>query len=312
MSLLIKKFRKKLITTKLKLPIWKPLFQVIKKVYLPSMEVRQKLNFIGPFEMKLDDTKTLKLHNFGFFIENEMFWTGLKSEWEHESVRIWIELAKKSDVIFDIGANTGIFSLLARGFNPSAKIYGFEPQPNIYDCFSKQIALNHFDIKAYQLALSNQNGSTKFYNYGFDTFNSNTTAGSLNQEFRNLATQQAIDVETIRLEDFLKRENIDRIDLMKIDVESFEPQVLEGAGEALKNLQPIILIEIQSDEVGKKVQDLLHPMQYDIYNIDEHKGLVKVEKLIDQEFKNHLIVPLSKKKIFDTCRDNGLALSQTY
>ena len=301
MSLLIKKIRKNLIISNLKLPIWKPIFQLIKKVYLPSMEIRQKLKFIGQFEMKLDDTKTLKLNNFGFFIENEMFWAGLKSEWEHESLSIWIELAKKSSVIFDIGANTGIFSLLAKGFNPSAKIYGFEPQPNICKCFSKQIALNHFDIKAFQLALSNENGSTKFYNYGFDTFNSNTTAGSLNQEFRNLVTQQAIDVETIRLEDFLKREKILQIDLIKLDVETFEPQVLEGAGDSLKILQPIILIEIQSDEVGKKVQDLLTPMQYDIYNINETKGLVKVEKLIDQEFKNHLIVPLSKNKIFLEC-----------
>lgn len=301
MSLLIKKIRKNLIATNLKLPIWKPAFQLIKKVYLPSMEMRQKLKFIGQFEMKLDDKKTLKLNNFGFFIENEMFWAGLNSEWEHESVNIWIKLAKKSSIIFDIGANTGIFSLLAKGFNASAKIYGFEPQPNIYKCFSEQIALNNFDIKAYQLAFSNENGTTKFYNYGFDTFNSNTTAGSLNSEFRNLSTQQAIEVETMRLEDFLKREKISQIDLMKLDVETFEPQVLEGAGESLKIMQPIILIEIQSDEIGKKVQELLAPMQYDIYNIDETKGIIKVEKLIDQEFKNHLIVPLSKLKFFTDC-----------
>lgn len=288
-----------------RLPFMKLLLQGIKKIYMPSMEVRNKLSFIGQFDLKLNENQILKLNHYGFIIENEMFWKGLASEWEQVSLKTWIKLSRKSTVIFDIGANTGMFSLLAKSYNPKAHIYAFEPQPNINECFKKQIILNGFDIQLFSLALSNENGITHFYNYDFDA-DINTTAGSLNQAFRNLATQQAIEVETIRLDKFLQQQKISKIDLIKMDVESFEPQVFEGAGDAIKKLQPIILVEIQSDEIGQKVQNLLNPMIFEIYNIDEDKGLIKVDKLKEQLHKNHLIVPAIKKTLFTQCLDENL------
>ena len=48
-------------------------------------------------------------------------------EWEKVSLQLWEELCKESEVIFDVGSNTGVYSLLAKSSNPKSKVYAFEP-----------------------------------------------------------------------------------------------------------------------------------------------------------------------------------------
>jgi FkbM family methyltransferase len=296
MSYSLKRYIRKLIQHS---PIARMFFDVVRMVYIPPSFVRERLSFVGKFNLTLPNNSNLKLNHFGYYIENELYWMGLETKWEKQSIRIWTELSKSSTFIFDIGANTGIFSLLAKAYNSDSVVYAFEPQPNIYKCLVKQIELNQFNIQAINIALSNENGTSKFYNYTFSD-DANSTAGSLNKEFRDLPGQHYIDVTTRTLTDFVHENKINRIDLIKMDVESFEPQVIKGGIDVISEHKPIMIIEIQDDQVGMQLSNMLKPLGYIYFNIDENRGLISVEELGAQQYKNHLLIPKTKSSLLQS------------
>lgn len=88
------------------------------------------LKFKGESIVKIPNTNVrFTLNCWDSTIENEIFWNGLGETWEPETVDLWISLCEKSKVIFDIGANTGIYSLIARSLNKDNEII-----PN--DCYN--------------------------------------------------------------------------------------------------------------------------------------------------------------------------------
>ncbi|MEZ4685399.1 MAG: FkbM family methyltransferase [Bacteroidia bacterium] len=256
------------------------LCRLLRIFWTPGPALRQRLKFHGPFSLNMKNGQKLRIWNQGFFLENELFWLGEKDfDWEKTSREIWGEACENADVILDIGANTGLYSLFAKAANPAATVFAFEPQPNIFSFLQKQNQLNGFDIQCRQLALSNQQGELPFYNYGDDAFDTNnTTAGSLNPDWRS-ENQQQIMVPVTRLADFLDQENIAKVDLIKIDVETLEPEVLEGYGELLKIHRPNMLIEIQSEEIGARVARLLEGADYQLFKIKEGEGKEAVDSL---------------------------------
>ena len=85
-------------------------------------------------------------------------------------------LCNGSDVILDIGANVGIYSLIAKSENPNAKIIAFEPSRKIYPELIVNMDLNNFDIKCERIALSNSNKEQTFFDSTLEQF---PTSGSL-------------------------------------------------------------------------------------------------------------------------------------
>ena len=82
---------------------------------------------------------------------------------------------------------------------------------------------------------------------------------------------------------------------MKIDVETLEYDVLLGYGKYLDIHRPILILEIQSRDIGKDVESLLDQDHYSFYNIDEKAGLRSVKELgTFSENLNYLICPNSK------------------
>ena len=81
---------------------------------------------------------------------------------------------------------------------------------------------------------------------------------------------------------------------MKIDVETLEFEVLEGMGRYLNDFLPIIILEIQTKNIGEKIKNLLDHT-YHIFNINEKKGLVNNNEWDDNINKNYLLCPESKE-----------------
>ncbi len=278
-------------------PLNQPVFYVLRKIFIPSESLRNHLRFIGKFKVKTADGKQFYLHNNAFKLESDFFWLGFeKVDWEPRTRKIWEELCKSSSTILDIGANTGIFSVLAKVYNPKAKVFSFEPQPNIFSVLKKSVEVNNFDTQCENIALSNQNGQMKFYNYGPLAFEGNTTAGSLNMNFRP-DDQKSIVVEVRQLSDYITEKKIAQIDLIKIDVETHEYEVLLGYGPSLLQHEPVFIIELQNETIGKNIETLVTPDRYLYYSIDEKKGLVQIQKLgIEKDNHNYLLCPKSKLK----------------
>ena len=67
--------------------------------------------------------------------------------WEKESLKIWKELCQTSDVILDVGANTGVYSLVAKAANPESRVIAFEPVKRTFDRLEHNNNINGFDMR---------------------------------------------------------------------------------------------------------------------------------------------------------------------
>ncbi|MCE7054125.1 FkbM family methyltransferase [Algoriphagus sp. AGSA1] len=276
----------------------RPIYQFIRPLQ-PIFNLKKR-TFFDKFRVKTKDGVSFWLYNNAFYWETEMFWAGFENfNYEGKTRSLWCELAKKSQVILDIGANSGWFSVMAKAYNPSATVHAFEPQPNIFNVLKKNNEINSFDIHCHQLALSNQKDELPFYNTGESTFESiNTTHGSLNKEWRT-EKQFSIKVNVERLDDFIKSHQIKNIDLIKIDVETLEPEVLEGYGSFLQVHKPIIILEVQNELIGEKVKKLTRESDYNFYFIEEVRGIQKVSNLglnNKRDSRNYLLIPKSNNQ----------------
>ncbi len=135
-------------------------------------------------------------------------------------------------MVFDVGANTGSYGFLCQKINPNAQIFCFEPHPTSFASLEKQVQ-NNSGIKAINLALSNSLGSLDLYDYA-DNINSRHATlcqGVIETVKQQASTKFKVQVSTI--DRIIAEEKINKIHLLKIDVEGHDFQVLQGAKQAL-------------------------------------------------------------------------------
>ncbi|MGA7161090.1 MAG: FkbM family methyltransferase [Bacteroidota bacterium] len=274
-------------------PFKKEAFIVLQNFYHPPRTLYQRLNFNGPFRVKFGERQFILQNYEGHehVIENEIFWNGLTGGWEKASLALWIELCSSSDTIFDVGANTGIYSLIAKAVRPSSTVYAFEPMPQIYKQMQTNVYLNNYDIHGCNVAVSNRDGLQKIFNGTAG----HTYTASLNRGFDQNSVES--EVRTIKLSSFIREEHISAVDAMKIDVETYEVEVLQGMEEFLEIMKPAMLIEILTSELGGRVEKLLDGKGYEYYSIDEVNGPAKVDNLRGGLSRNFLICTPEKREM---------------
>ncbi len=244
------------------------------------------LRFIGIFDVNFQNT-TFKLYNPGFTtIENEIFWKGIEGGWEKISLNIWSEISKDAKVVLDIGANSGIYSLVARAVNQESEIYAFEPVKRTAEIFQKNISINDFKhVHLYKKAVSNKSGESIF----FDINTESQYSASLSEKMlTNNPDRITYKVQVVAIDEMKEFEN-KKVDLIKLDVEMHEPEAVEGMIKVLKRDHPILLIEILTDEIAEKIQRQLSGLDYLYFNIDEINSPKRVEKLEKSAYYNFLI-----------------------
>lgn len=268
------------------LPFKREFFYVIRAVWKPKESVFRHLKFKGVFSVPVGKAGKFKIKHYGYQVENEIFWKGLTNGWEKESIKLWIKLCEKAGTIIDIGANTGVYSLIAKTVSPLSKVYAFEPVARVFDKLKENIELNHFDIIAIDAAVSDSDGTAIFYDIPAEHVYSVTINKNLNSpDTKTIETK----VQTITLNSFIRNNGIKKIDLMKIDVETHEPEVLEGFSDYLMEFRPALLIEILNDEVGNRVNDLVRNAGYLYFNIDENGAVRRVDKILKSDYYNYLL-----------------------
>jgi FkbM family methyltransferase len=266
------------------IPFKKYIFQLIRPLRIPK-GIYQHLYFKGVLQVKLNDQKFL-IEHYGFDLENDLFWAGLTEGREKVSMQQWIKLCENAEVILDVGANTGIYSLVAKAIKSKAKVYGFEPVNRVFKKFQQNCELNHYDIHCCNYALSNQDGQAII----FDQPTEHIYSVSVNKNMAEETTEVIkTNILTKKLATFIKENGLKNIDLIKIDVETHEPEVLEGMEEYLQLFQPTMLIEILNDEIGQRVEALIKNIDYLYFNIDEIHPPILVENIHKSDCFNYLI-----------------------
>lgn len=143
----------------------------------------------------------------------------------------------KPDFIFyDVGSNTGWYTMISFAASEKSKVYSFEPLLEHVECQKETIYLNRKEnsVKIFELALSDHNGK--------ETIRLGGSGTSLDKDFLEVDFgTRTIDVQT--LDSLIKEDHIPYPDFIKIDVEGHEYKVLQGARTVLQS-KPILFIEI--------------------------------------------------------------------
>jgi FkbM family methyltransferase len=140
---------------------------------------------------------------------------------------------RKNLVIFDIGAYVGNVTAAYRKIFPQAKIYCFEPFP---DSFKELNRLAEGDsVKPYQIAFSDRKAKTDLLINTDRTCNSMFERPVTGAKYYSKKSQNTgrIEVQTQTIDAFCQKENIEDIDILKLDVEGAELKVLNGAAGKL-------------------------------------------------------------------------------
>lgn len=198
----------------------------------------------------------------------------------------------EGDYFVDIGANIGLFSLIAAEIvGEGGKVISFEPTSDSYERFIENISLNKFkNIDSYNIGLSNSVGSLtmNISTNGYDAWN--TFAITTNS---NLQSQMQVSVSTLDIQ--LTYYNKAKIKLVKIDVEGWEKFVLKGGVNFFTNYSPQVLVEFTEENtfaagyMVQEIYDFMVDLGYDWYSFRE-KRLVKAEKKIHYPYENLLAI----------------------
>lgn len=171
---------------------------------------------------------------------------------------------KSGNIIFDIGAHNGESIEMFINLKKNIIIHSFEPND---ECFKKleNKYNNYKNIVLNNYAVTNKAGKSTFYINNHSTTSSflkiNRKFKYENFIFRNIKKKL---VNTCKLDDYCKEKKIQRIDLLKIDVQGFEDIVLEGA----KNL-------IKSRRIKKIILEIVLAKHY-----ERSCNFYKIEKLL--------------------------------
>lgn len=170
------------------------------------------------------------------YIEHTILTTGTYEDEINKLIRVSL---KSGYVALDIGANIGLQSIrMSQNCGDAGQVYAFEPLKHIQEKFRKNIALNNCrNVTLFPFALSDTAGSAEVK---IDEHTWNQGTFSLNQAQSGPAVHQI----TVKTGDAIPEiQNLQRLDLVKIDVEGFEFHVLRGLVNTLKKHKPRVIFE---------------------------------------------------------------------
>jgi FkbM family methyltransferase len=170
-------------------------------------------------------------------VEHFIYWLYPKSSTER-----LLELAVRSHVILDVGANIGSTALLMANRNPNAVIHAFEPHKGNFEKAQKNLSLNNFRMVTFHpFGLGNKSETKKLYEVAGEN-------SGMNRILNDDVSLPFTEIEIKTLDEFAAKHNLRKVDLIKIDVEGFEMHVLEGAAETLKSF-PFLFIELDDNNL---------------------------------------------------------------
>jgi FkbM family methyltransferase len=223
-----------------------------------------------------------------------------RNKFEPDEGQFINDFLMEGDIFVDIGANIGLYTLMAaRKIGSAGKVYSFEPTQTTFKRLLDNIAINGFkNIIPVNKALSDKNGSFEMNVScdGFDGWNSfvKITRGS---------KARTETVETIKVDSFFHDNKIwGNISLIKIDVEGWEKFVILGGEEHFKRPEsPVLIIEfvdqntINAGYTCKELFQLLVSFGYTLYSIKDR--ILEKEHVKENYIYSNLVAAKELKEI---------------
>lgn len=197
---------------------------------------------------------------------------------------VFLAVVRRGDIVVDVGANNGYYTaLFAHLVGALGHVHAFEPVPMSFEQLTRRTrpASRYANVTLNQLALGDEAGAAEMLWPGTDLGQASLIAhqhGSWNGAAA--VHRHACGVDT--LDAYAKRHRIDRLALVKCDVEGGELAVLRGGIETLRRFTPLLHLEIcgaWSEDFGCEPPDIvryLRPLGYDTFRLVDGAAVTRL------------------------------------
>lgn len=185
-------------------------------------------------------------------------------------------LVGEGDVVFDIGANFGLFTrFLSEAVGRGGRVFSFEPTPDMFAVLLHSThSLNLTNVSCHQLAVSDQPGQATMSIPIRGDGSRNHYEASLEPGIADRSAEvESFTTGVVTLDDFCEAESIDHVNFIKCDVEGHEIAVLRGALALIARDRPAILLEVNEPlhepGHGSEVREFIDEIGYRIGVFEE-------------------------------------------
>lgn len=164
-------------------------------------------------------------------------WKALRRQpGETATAALFRRLLRPGSTVFDVGANVGYYALLAgRSVGPDGRVFAFEATPAVATRLAENVALNGLDnVTVVHSAVCDRSGEIEFRLHDDDSEG--------NSMVNFAADWPTVRVPAVSLDEYAADHGLERVDVVKVDVEGAEPLVLAGATRLLSAARPPVLI----------------------------------------------------------------------
>jgi FkbM family methyltransferase len=199
---------------------------------------------------------------------------------ESELTKFLIKNINNFSCFYDIGANYGFYTILAKRLMNKGEIHSFDANPKIFKYLKKNVHI-FSNVILNNKAINNKEGIIPFYLNNKHSGASSANESVINEDFKK------IDIQSITIDDYIK--NHKKPDIIKVDIEGGEKNFILGAQKLLTNYNPIIIMEVWSKKYKnnnlsvKAVEELLK-LNYKPHLINKSGELEKINN-----FKNYFL-----------------------
>ena len=230
---------------------------------------------------------------------SQIFWFG---SYSLEILRVLDRLLVPGMVVVDAGANIGEVSLFAaKRVRPGGRVFSFEPVPELATRLRHHVELNGFAVvEVIERGLADREGKANIYTPGMP-FRDGTMHDGMATLYASADRGTLVgSIPLTTLDAFAHERGLNRIDLLKVDVEGAELPVLGGAREVLDVHRPWVIVEVQqetSEAAGYRHRDILTYLGNFGYRFAKIARRGRLETITAEtlgSFQNVLGIPLDK------------------
>ena len=180
-------------------------------------------------------------------LARSLIWDDLAT-WERTSLDVFSDLVRNAQLMADVGAYTGIYSLIACADGPS-DVIAFEPNPAVIPLLEANLAVNGWErrVTVVPMGVSDVAGAASL------AIPSDVTAAQVT------GVGVGVPIELVTIDQVIGGRHVD---VMKLDVEGLELQALRGASETIAGSHPAIIVETLSADAFNDVQEALRRFGY--------------------------------------------------
>jgi FkbM family methyltransferase len=222
---------------------------------------------MGPVEVRVAGGPAVRMGSDGTDpIASMLFWRGADG-WEPTSLSVFSALVAPGTTVLDVGANTGLFAVLAGARHPTVQVHAFEPVREVFARLQANVALNRLDnVSCHRLAVSDGCGPGVVHvPRGRNVPQmASLVAGWAGSD----ADAESVDCTTV---DRFCAGVAGPVSVVKVDAEGSEEAAVRGARATLEQHRPFVLCEVLSrGNQGPVLTRLLAELGYRFFALGPH------------------------------------------